>query len=252
MKIMMVGSSWSVGSWAKSSEQNIDTCIDTGIAGLLGKYHNVDNYSQRDSFNYGCEEQAALNGYQNYDLILACQNDVFKDLAYDSDPTGWRKIKTFDTTRPVSAEAFIRDGVEDLEDLRVWLLSRFYRTMASYGKPVMVYAGAGLVDSSLATKYGVHPVQPDWCKLLVPEYKSSYVESNHYLGWATELMLDLVPGNRQRIQEQCLAFADEINARLELYRSNPDLFAYHHPTVLGNRGMGEYLLHTIEKQYGQL
>lgn len=242
MKIMMVGSSWSVGSWTKSSEPFIDTCVGPGIAGYLSKIYEVSNFSQRDSFNYGCEEQALLNGYQDYDLILACQNDVFKDLAYDSDETGWRKIKKFSVNQPISAEAFIRDGVEDLEDLRVWLLNRFYKNMASYGKPVVIYAGAGLVDDAIATKYGIKTVQPDWCKLLVPTFSSSYVESNYYLGQATELMLDLVPGNRVRIQEQCLEFAEQINIRLNLYKQYPEFFAYHHPTELGNKIMADHLM----------
>ena len=249
MKIMMVGSSWSVGSWAKSNEPFIDTCVGPGIAGYLSQYFEVANFSQRDSFNYGCEEQALLNGYQDYDLILACQNDVFKDLAYDSDESGWRKIKKFSTSHPVSAEAFIRDGVEDLDDLRVWLLNRFYKNMASYGKPVVVYAGAGLVDDTIAQKYGVKTVQPDWCKLLVPEFNSSYVESNYYLGQATELMMDLVPGNRKTIQQQCLEYADQINERLSLYKKYPEFFAYHHPTELGNRRMAEHLIAQL-KLYG--
>lgn len=246
MKIMMVGSSWSVGSWAKSDQPFIDECVGPGIVGYLGEHYSVSNFSQRDSFNYGCEEQAELNGYQDYDLILACQNDVFKDLAYDSDDRGWKKIKTFPETAPVSATAFIRDGVEDLEDLRIWLLNRFYKKMASFGKPVIVYAGAGLVDTNLATNYGLGVVQPDWCKLLVPSFNSSYVESNHYLGQATELMLDLVPANAVAIKEQCLGYAEQINERLSMYRAYPKYFAYHHPTELGNKLMAEHLLEHIK------
>ncbi len=246
MKIMMVGSSWSVGSWAKSDQPFIDECVGPGVAGYLGEQYSISNFSQRDSFNYGCEEQAVLNGYQDYDLILACQNDVFKDLAYDSDETGWTKIKTFNETHPVSAKAFIRDGVEDLEDLRVWLLNRFYKKMASFGKPVIVFAGAGLVDTDLAEKQGLMVVQPDWCKLLVPSFESSYVESNHYLGWATELMLDLVPGNRTNILKQCLEFAGQIDRRLSLYKNYPEFFAYHHPTEYSNQLMAKHLLGYIK------
>jgi hypothetical protein len=119
--------------------------------------------------------------------------------------------------------------------------------MASYGKPVMVYAGPTLVDQKLAEQHGLIVVQPDWCKLLVPDYTSSYVESSFYLGWASELLIDLFPKNKSIIQNQCLELLEQVNVRRVLYESYPEYFAYHHPTVNGNRPMANLLIQHLKE-----
>jgi hypothetical protein len=53
MKIMLVGSSWTLGAWRKSNEYNVDRLDGTGIAQMLSGEHLVANFSQHSSFNIG-------------------------------------------------------------------------------------------------------------------------------------------------------------------------------------------------------
>jgi hypothetical protein len=167
---------------------------------------------------------------------------VFSDFAFKhSHTSSWQDIKNFDISEPISGAAFVRDGVDDLHKLIDWLLNSFYQGLTSFGKPVVLFAGPSMIKRDLANKYGIVSVEPDWCSLLVPEFKPSYVGCNLYLGWASELLIDLFPQNKQIIQEQFVELMAEQDARRNLFVDYPELFAYHHPTAKGNVPMAKLL-----------
>lgn len=246
MKVMLTGSSWTVGAWKKSNIPYSDDLDYPGVPELLKQFHDVTNVSEPAAFNIGIYNTARDKNPEDYDIILACQNDVLKDFSWKhGQNTDWRQFLELPDTDPINGKVLVSQGISDLHKLIGWLLNEFYRKLSSLNKPVILFAGPSKLDNELARYYGIHPIQPDWCSLLVPEYQPSFVESKMYLGWATELLMHLFPTNKTKIKEQCLELLDQVNARLNLYKSYPEFFAYHHPTVQGNLPMGNLLNRTL-------
>ena len=228
-RILIQGSSWTVGAYVKSSIPNSDDLVPGGIAELLAEEYDVVNISVRDDFNLGSwiRLKEHLQQDSNYSKIVVCQNDPLKDLCIlRNDDHAWRS--QFGWTID---ELFLKD-IDSITKLVNFLLDKFYSNLNSTGIPTYVFAGPSQVVPELM--YNLHPITPSWTEVLVSG-TGSIMETNSELDYAMALLLRLFPGNARIIKEEFINYADQISTLISTWGLQPELFAYHHPTVRGNQ-----------------
>lgn len=228
-RLLIHGSSWTVGAYKKSSTFNVDELVDGGISQLLSSYFDVTNISVQDNMNLGIwlglREHLKTNAY---DKILVCQNDPMLDFAiWGNDDDGW--LAQF----PYTLEELIEKNINTPLLLIEFLLERFYKCLGELGVPICIVGGPSKINKEIAEKYGLTVIEPDWITALVGN-NPSYLESTSELSEMTVWLLRTFANNEVTIKEQFLELANNLNAKLDIYRDNPTLFAYHHPTALGN------------------
>ena len=126
---------------------------------------------------------------------------------------------------------FLKD-IDSITKLVNFLLDKFYSNLNSTGIPTYVFAGPSQVVPELM--YNLHPITPSWTEVLVPG-TGSIMETNSELDYAMALLLRLFPGNARIIKEEFINYADQISTLISTWGLQPELFAYHHPTVRGNQ-----------------
>lgn len=231
-RLLIQGSSWTVSAYKKSSTRNTDECVAGGVAELLSAEYNVTNISVQDDFNLGCwaRLQEHLDKNNNYNLLLVCQNDPLRDLSIlRSTDAEWRN--QFD----LSVSQLLLGNVNSITKLVDFLLDKFYKNLSQLGIPVYVFAGPSIVNARLAKQHGLNIIEPEWTKALVPDRASSMLETGAELDYAHQLLINIFPEYQQEIKQEFVYYADGIRKMLDTWRSSPDLFAYHHPTALGNK-----------------
>lgn len=229
-RILIQGSSWTVGAYIKSTIPNSDDLVPGGLAELLSNEYDVVNISVRDDFNLGSSLRLRdhLQQDSNYDKILVCQNDPLKDLCIlRNDDHAWRQ--QFNWTID---ELFLKN-IDSITKLMHFLLDKFYSELASTGIPTYVFAGPSQVVPKLM--YDLHPIMPSWTETVVPEFTGAITETSSELDYAMMLLLRLFPGNAQTIKEEFVNYADQISNLITTWKTHPELFAYHHPTARGNQ-----------------
>ena len=225
---MIQGSSWTVGAYQKSSTVNSDELVPGGIAELLTNYR-VTNISVKDDFNLGCSLRIREHLKNNhYDKILICQNDPLRDMGIlRSTDTAWSLNFDFDQQQLLDHE------INTITKLIDFLLDKFYRELSMTGIPTYVFAGPSCVNKPLAVMHGLHVIEPSWTEALIPSFKPSYIEGG--IDFSAEILLKLFPENSRLIKQEFIQYCDDVSRMLETWQSYPEYFAYHHPTVLGNR-----------------
>ena len=208
--------------------KNIDELVSGGIAELLSERYWVTNISVKDDFNLGSSLRLREHlQTHSYDKILVCQNDPLKDLGLlKATDLAWRSQFAFTIDQLVAQE------VNTISKLVEFLLNLFYKEIADAGA-THVFAGPTRVNTALAQQHGLVVVDPSWTECLVPGAVTSVTES--YLDTAAELLLDLFPANSRIIKQEFIAYSDAMFRMFETWRQHPNLFAYHHPTALGNQ-----------------
>ena len=229
-RILIQGSSWTVGAYVKSSTLNSDDLVPGSIAELLADDYDVVNISIRDDFNLGSWTRLKqhLDQDNNYSKILVCQNDPLRDLCIlRNDDYAWRQ--QFGWTID---ELFLKD-IDSITKLIHFLLDKFYSNLNSTGIPTYVFAGPSQVVPDLM--YNLHPIIPSWTEVVVPGYTGSIIETSSELDYARELLMRLFPGNSKIIKTEFINYADRISTLIKTWQTQPELFAYHHPTARGNQ-----------------
>jgi len=241
-RILIQGSSWSVGAWTKSSTPLSDDPAPGGIAELLGQIHDVTNISVGDDFNIGSwtRLEAHLQTQSNYDLIVICQNDPLRDLIIlRSEDSPWRRQFGWDI------QDLVEQQIDSVGKLITFLLNLFYSKLATTGIPTVIFAGPSQVDVELAQQYGLTAVVPSWTEVLVPG-AGSVLETGQELEYAVAQLMELFPDNRQLLKQELINYAGAIEKLLNTWKTNPDLFAYHHPTPRGNQLFYNYLTSQLQ------
>lgn len=226
-RLLIHGSSWTVGAYKKSSTYNIDELVSGGIAELLSADFDVTNTSVQDNMNFGI--WLGLANCKEYDKILVCQNDPLLDFGiWRNTDSAW--LQQF----PYTPDELIQSGINSLSKLITFLVDRFYSKLSEIGKPIYLIGGPGVVDIALADKYGLHVIGPDWITALVPVYTPVAIESSLELDYAMQWLSQTFPDQRNNLKQEFIELASLLDQKLALYKNNPDVFAYHHPTALGN------------------
>ena len=228
-RILIQGSSWTVGAYVKSSIPNSDKVISGGLADLLAADYEVVNISVGDDFNLGSwiRLEQHLKQDNDYSKILVCQNDPLKDLCVlRSSDHAWRQ--QFEWT----VDELFLNNINTVTKLVHFLLDKFYNKLNTIGIPTYVFAGPSQVVPELM--YSLHPITPSWTEVLVPGV-GSIIETSTELDYAVALLLRLFPENTQTIKQELIKYADMISNLISTWQSHPELFAYHHPTARGNQ-----------------
>lgn len=228
-RILIQGSSWSVGAYVKSTTPNSDDLVAGGIAELLAEDYDVVNISVKDDFNLGSwtRLEQHLQQDNNYSKILVCQNDPLKDLSIlRNDDLEWRQ--QFGWT----VDDLFVNNINSITKLLHFLLDKFYSKLNTTGIPTYVFAGPSQVVPKLM--YNLHPIIPSWTEVVVPGI-GSIMETGSELNHAMTILLKLFPKNSTVIKQEFIDYADMINNLISTWQSHPDLFAYHHPTARGNQ-----------------
>jgi hypothetical protein len=240
-KLLIQGSSWTVGAYERSSIHNSDSLVPGGIAELLATDFTVTNISVRDDFNLGSllRLQAHLKTNSYYDKILICQNDPLRDLVVlRSTDHEWRKQFA------LTVDSIFLNKISTITKLIAFLLEQFYEGLGKLSIPVYVFAGPSCVNRSLAENHGLHVIESSWTEVLVPGVKST-IETSAELDYAHQLLQKLFLG--QSLKYEFIEYADSINQLLSAWSDNKTLFAYHHPTALGNHLFYEYLIKQLQE-----
>ena len=230
-RLLIQGSSWTVSAYKKSSTRNIDERVAGGLAELLSAECDVTNISVQDDFNLGCwaRLQEHLKNNNNYDSILICQNDPLRDLSVlRSTDAEWRN--QFD----LSVSQLLLGNINSITKLIDFLLDKFYRNLSQLELPVYIFSGPSIINTRLAKQYGLNIIEPEWTKALVPDGQTSMLETGAELDYAHELLINIFPEYQQEIKQEFVYYAECIRKMLNVWINNPNLFAYHHPTALGN------------------
>jgi hypothetical protein len=238
-RILIQGSSWTVGAYIKSDTTNSDTLTPGGLADLLKDEYDVVNISVGDDFNLGTWSRLEqhLKQVSNYSKILVCQNDPLRDLCIlRSGSIEWRQ--QFD----LSVDELFLNNINTVTKLVHFLLGKFYKKLDSTGIPTYVFAGPSQVVPELM--YNLHPITPSWTEVLVPGV-GSITETSTELDYAVALLLKLFPENSAVIKQEFINYADMISNLISTWKSTPELFAYHHPTERGNRLFYNHLRKSI-------
>lgn len=233
-RLLIHGSSWTVGAYQKSNTQNVDELVAGGIAELLSVDNTVTNISVQDNMNLGIWMglREHLKNNLNYDKILICQNDPSLDFGiWRNNDTEW--LKQF----PYTLQELRDSNVNTISGVLDFLLDKFYSKLGEVSEviPVYIFAGPTKINVELALKYKLYVIEPDWMSTLVPEIESSYVESSIELDYVMQWLLNEYPSKKVELKTEFIEMSEKLNEKLSAYKSNPDLFAYHHPTVLGNK-----------------
>lgn len=237
-RLLIQGSSWTVGAYVPSQTPNSDDLVPGGLADLLSQHYDVTNISVRDDFNLGCVHRLRehLSAGHYYDQLLICQNDPLRDLVVlRSTDTEWTKFFNFSTS-----DIFLSQS-NSISKLLELLLTKFYEQVAALGIPTVVFAGPSQVNCDLARHHGLTPVPDSWTQRLVPGFAGSSVETSAELDYAAQMLQRMFPENSLEIKQQLCDYSDQISELLNTWRRHTDLFAIHHPTPLGNRTFYEYL-----------
>ncbi len=237
-KLLIQGSSWTVGAYEKSSTVFSDNMVSGGLAELLSEHYDVTNISVQDDFNLGTSWR--LNEHlknNHYDKILVCQNDALLDVdVLICDNREWASNFQF------SIDELINYQIDTIQKYIEYVLNKFYSQLPS---GTYVFAGPSMVLDELAIKNNVRPIQPDWTKCLVPEYVSSFTYNHVKLIKLHEMLLDIFPTKKNTLKEEFLKFGDSIDAIIDTWKNNPQYFAYFHPTLLGNKIFYQQVLSKI-------
>ena len=228
-RILIQGSSWTVGAYIKSSVPNSDDLVAGGLAELLAEDYDVVNISVRDDFNLGSwtrlEQHLAQDS--NYSKILVRQNDPLRDLCIlRSTDFHWRH------QFGLAIEDIFLGDIDTVTKLIHFLLDKFYSKLSTTGIPTYVFAGPSQVLPELMQN--LTPIQPSWTEVVVPG-AGSLIETSAELDYAVALLLRLFPGNARTIKQEFVDYADQISNLISTWQSHPELFAYHHPTARGNQ-----------------
>jgi hypothetical protein len=233
-RILIQGSSWTVGAYAKSSTPQSDDLVPGCLGDLLGDEYEVINLSMQDDFNLGMWSRL-LNysrHYDNYDKILICQNDPLRELSIlrgDQDLL-WRQQFNWTVDEIKDAQ------VDTITKLIHFFLDRYYSNLSKFHVPIYIIAGPTQVLPELTQRYSnLHAITPSWTEVLVPGFSGSLVETGVELEHAAELLMSLFPDNKMIIKQELIKYAICISDLLATWKDHPDLFAYHHPTALGNK-----------------
>lgn len=230
-RLLIHGSSWSVGAYEKSPLHNSDIVVPGGIGELLKDYYAVTNISVQDNMNFGiwlglCEH---LKTTSHYDKILICQNDPSLDFGiWRNNDNEW--LSQF----PYTQQEIIDNKIDSINGIIEFLLDRFYSKLGEVGIPVYIFAGSTKVNVGLAKKYNLNVIEPDWMSVLVPTIEPSYIESGAELDYITQWLFKQYPTKQSAIKKEFVGLSDVLTEKLNAYKGNSALFAYHHPTTLGN------------------
>lgn len=232
-RLLIHGSSWTVGAYKKSSTPNSDTLVKGGLAELLSDDYDVTNISVQDNMNLGIwiGLREHLKHDSRYDKIIICQNDPLMDFGiWRNDDDGW--LSQF----PYSKKDLVDGNIDSISKMICYFLTMFYgKVSETVGDiPTYIIGGPSRLNIGLMNKYGLKSVGADWMQTLVPSYNPSYLESGTELDYATQWLIANFPQNEGKLKFEFIEFVEELNYKLEMYRGNPDLFAYHHPTAKGN------------------
>ena len=228
-KLLIHGSSWTVGSYEKSDTHNSDRLVDGGVADFLGTQYDVTNISVQDNMNFGIWIGLVEHLKKNsYNKILICQNDPSLDFAIWRNPdTEW--LKQF----PYTKEELVDKNINTVTKLIDFLLNRFYESLGKMDIPVYIFGGPSVVNKQLAEQHGLHVIEPDWITALVGKNPTA-LESAYELDYMTQWLLNIFPENQAEIKLDFVEHATKLSDKLDLYKKNPNFFAYHHPTQVGN------------------
>ena len=230
-RLLIQGSSWTVGAYEKSDTPMVDRLVPGGLAELLLQDYQVTNISVQDDFNLGSVSRLRdhLVSNRDYDRLLVCQNDPLRDLVVlCSKDAGW--AGQFDLT----VEQIRDQQVDSIGKLIEFLLDKFYSGLAGFGLNTYVFAGPSLVYDELALKHGINVIQPSWTSVLVPEFMPSVLETSSELLYAIQMLSELFPVQKNYIKQEMIQYADDISRLISVWGKHPEYFAYHHPTALGN------------------
>lgn len=237
-KLLINGSSWTVGAYQKSQLGSYDELVPGGIEELLEKYFDVTNISVQDDFNLGTSYR--LNEHlknNSYDKIIVCQNDALMDVnVLTTSNKEWAANFKF------CIEELITNNIDTIENYIKYTLNKFYSQLP---EKTYVFAGPSLVIDHLALANKIIPVQPDWVKALIPSYHSSFTYNHLMLISVLDLMLDIYPKNKKKLKEEFLEITNSIDRMINTWNSNPDYFANFHPTSLGNKVYFETVIKPI-------
>jgi hypothetical protein len=237
-RLLIQGSSWTVGAYEKSTTPMVDKLVPGGLADLFSQYYQVTNISVQDDFNLGsvCRLQEHLAAHSSYDKLLVCQNDPLRDLTIlRSTDAAWSR--QFD----LNIEQIVDQRIDSIGKLIEFLLDKFYLGLSKFKLNTYVFAGPSSVHRVLAEKYGINVIQPCWTSTLVPTFSSSFLETSSELVYATEILINLFPKNQQTIKKEMIEYSDHIAKLLRVWDTHSEYFAYHHPTMLGNNLFFEHI-----------
>ena len=232
-KLLIHGSSWTVGAYKKSSTPNSDEKVKGGLADQLAYDHDVTNISVQDNMNLGIwlGLQNHLKNNSGYDAIIICQNDPLMDFGvWRSTDEHW--LEQFGYTK----QDLIDGGVDSITKMIDYLLEQFYRRVADAvgDTPTIIIDGPSKLNVELLSKYGL-AYSDSWTTTLVESYEPTYLESSIELDYATQWLINTYPSKSRELKSEFIDYVDQIDEKIALYKEHPDMFAYHHPTVSGNK-----------------
>lgn len=237
-RLLIQGSSWTVGAYKPSDTPNSDDLVPGGLAELLSDQHEVTNISVGDDFNLGSvlRLREHLQTHGPYDKILICQNDPLRDLVVlRSQDHTWNRLFG------LSLDQIMFQKVNTISKLLMFLLDKFYAQLSQLSIPTVVFAGPSLVHVSLAQSHGLQVIPQCWTQVLVPEFPGSYMETSAELDQASQMLQRVHRDQTVIIKRELCEYADQINLMLNTWRTHPELFAVHHPTALGNWKFYQYI-----------
>ena len=230
-KLLMQGSSWTVGAYKPSDTPNSDDLVPGGLAELLSADYDVTNISVQDDFNLGCvlRLKEHLSTHGPYDKLLICQNDPLRDLVVlrSTDHVWSRQFG-------LSMDRLWLHKVSTITKLLNYLTDKFYHDVAKLGIPTVLFAGPSKVNTDLAKKHRLTAIERSWTQVLVPEFTGSHMETSKELLSAAKTIQHMFPESALTIKQELCDYSDEISGMLNTWRKHPELFARHHPTALGN------------------
>lgn len=232
-KLLIHGSSWTVGAYKKSSTPNSDEKVKGGLADQLAYDHDVTNISVQDNMNLGIwlGLRDHLKLKSDYDAIILCQNDPLMDFGiWRSTDAHW--LDQFDYTK----QDLIDSGADSIAKMIDYLLEKFYSRVAELvgDTPTIFIDGPSKLNEGLLSKYGLGH-SDSWTKTLVESFNPTYLESSIELDYATQWLINTYPTKSRELKMEFIDYVEQIDEKLALYKGNPDMFAYHHPTVSGNK-----------------
>lgn len=241
-RLLIQGSSWTVGAYKPSTVPNSDDLVPGGLAELLSESYDVTNISVGDDFNLGSVHRLRehLTSGCEYDQLLICQNDPLKDLlVLRSSDTQWSRNFKF------GMDHLLLHKTKTISQLIEYLLNQFYKQIAALKLPTLLFAGPSQVLADLATSHGLRVIEQSWTQILVPEFTGSYIETSSELVYAGDIVKRLFPESAQTVKTELCDYADQINDLLNTWKTHDSLFARHHPTALGNRKFYEHIRELI-------